>query len=88
VAFGVKVVEGEAAEVGEEDVAGSFVLAAGVDEVVDVGEGLGLGGVEGVAGGLVFDEELAGPEEVDEACGSGETADGLLEGGEIGRAHV
>ena len=36
-------------EVGEKDVAGGFILAAGVDEVVDVGEGLGLGGVEGVA---------------------------------------
>jgi hypothetical protein len=57
-----------------------FVLATGVDEVVDVGEGLGLGGVEGMAGGFVLDEELAGPEEVDEADGAGETLYGLLKG--------
>jgi len=78
--FRFEVVEDEAAEVGEEDVAGRVVSTAAVVEVADVGEGLALGGFEGMAGGLVFDENLTGPEEIDEAGGAGEAADGLFEG--------
>jgi hypothetical protein len=73
----------EVLEVGEEDVAGGVVLLAGGDEVLDVGEGLGLGGVEGVACGLVLDEEFAGPEEVDEAGGAGEALCGDLKGRDV-----
>jgi hypothetical protein len=73
----------EVLEVGEEDVAGGVVLLAGGDEVLDVGEGLGLGGVEGVACGLVLDEEFAGPEEVDEAGGAGEALYGDFKGGDV-----
>ena len=79
---GFEVVEGKALEVGEEDVAGDLVATAYGLEVLDVVEGLGLGGFEAGSGGLVLDEDLALPEEVDEAVGTAELADGLFKGGD------
>jgi hypothetical protein len=49
-------------------------------QVLDIVEGLGLGGFEAGAGALVLDEELALPEEVDEAVGFLDSLDGLFEG--------
>ncbi len=74
----VEVVEGDALEVGDNEVAGEVDHASGGGEAADVGHSLGLGLVEVGSGGFVFDEEGAGPEEVDGAPVAGEFADGLL----------
>ena len=49
-------------------------------EVLDVFERLGFRGFETCAGGLVLYEELALPEQIDEAVGTFKTLDGLLKG--------
>jgi len=78
--FGLEIVQSEALEVGEQDIAWGFVLSARTDEVADVSEGLALGGIQRVACGFVLYQQLSWPEEVDETGSASEAADGLLEG--------
>ena len=80
--FWLEVVESEAAEVGEQDVAWDVFAVAAFVEIMDIGEGLGLGGFEAFACGLVLDEYFAFPEQVDEAGGTSASSDGGLEGGD------
>ncbi len=54
----------------------------------NVAHALGVGFVEVLPGALVLDEELAGPEEVDEAPVSAEIFHRLLEGGDGAAAHA
>jgi hypothetical protein len=44
--LGLQVIESEAVEVAEEDVAGDFVVATGFGEVLDIAEGLALRCIE------------------------------------------
>jgi hypothetical protein len=81
-AVGVQVVELEAGEIGGGDVVGNFRVAAFAEQVLDVVEGLALGLAEILAGGLVFGEEPAFPEQVDAVVGALEGADGFLEHGD------
>ena len=78
---GLQIVDGDAGEVGEDDVAGDFLLATLADEIADVAEGLGLRLAEVATEALVFDQQDAGPEEVDEAAVAGDLLDRLLKAG-------
>jgi hypothetical protein len=79
---GLEIVEGEALEVGEEDVAGDLVASSDGLEVLDVVECLGFGGFEAGSSGLMLDEELALPEEIDEPVGPAQAADRFFKGGD------
>lgn len=77
-----EVMEGDTGEIGEDEVGGGFFGAVGIGEVVDIADGLSVGFVEVLAAGLVFGDEGAGPEEVDEFVLALEVFDGFFEGGD------
>ena len=74
--FGFKVVEHDPREVGNDDVAGNFVVLAFAEEGLDVFKGLGLRLTQVVAERLVLDDEVAFPEQVDEAVVAGDLLTG------------
>jgi hypothetical protein len=78
-AFRFQVMQSDAGEVRDDDVPRNFFLASFAQEVMDIREGLRFSRTKVLASALVFDEEDAGPEEVDECEIAREFADGLLE---------
>jgi hypothetical protein len=77
-----KVVEGEALEIGEQDVTRDLIAATDGLEVLDIVESLRLGCFKAGAGCLVFDQQLALPEQIDEAVGAAQSPDRLFERGD------
>ena len=77
-----EIVEGDAGEIGDDQPAGNLAVAPGVLEAADVGHALRVRPSQILAGGLVFHEQAARPEQVNEAPIAGELSDGLLEGGD------
>ena len=82
VLFRLEVVEGDALEIGDDEPAGHFLFASGIDEATDVFHALGVGFVEVLACGFLLNEQAAGPKEVDFPPGAGKFFHGLLEGGD------
>ncbi|MDB6066259.1 MAG: hypothetical protein JWR26_2467 [Pedosphaera sp.] len=80
--LGGEVVQGDVGKVGNDDETGQFLFAALIDKVLQVAEGLGLGAAEIAAEAFVLDDEVAGPEEVDEAVGAFDEFYGGFEGGD------
>lgn len=80
--LGFKVVQGDAGEVRNDDVARNLFVAAFAGEVLNVAEGLGFGFAEVLAAAFVFDENDARPKKVNVAVISGKSLDGLLEAGD------
>ena len=78
---GFEVVERKLLEVGDQHEARHLVPAVGAGEVADVVERLEAGGVEVLAAALVFDEQLALPEQVDERMLAAHVAGVFLERG-------
>jgi hypothetical protein len=62
-----KVVEGNAHEVGNDDVARNVLRSACGNQIWNVGERLRLGDIESGAAALVFNEEHSRPQEIDES---------------------
>ncbi len=78
--FGFEVVEGDAFEIRNNEPTRDFFFASGIDEAADVFHALGVGFIEVLTSGFLFDEDAAGPEEVDLAPGAGEFFHRFLEG--------
>ena len=72
--FRLQIVQGDAGEVGDDDVAGNFICAAFAREVLDVAERLRLGLAEVFAEALVFDEHDARPEKINVAVVAGDVS--------------
>lgn len=70
--LGFEVVDGDALEVGDDEVAGDFFAAPAVHEAADVVHALRVRFAEVFARALVLDEQGAGPEEVNAAPVAGE----------------
>jgi len=81
VLFRFEIVQGDAGEIGDDQPTGNLAVAAGVLEAADVGQALRMRLAEIGAGRFVFDEQLAGPEQVNKASVAGEFLDRFLEGG-------
>lgn len=73
--------EGDARKVGDDDIAGYFVKAAFVNQVLNVAEGLGFRLAEVFPEALVLDKNNAGPEQIDVAVLTGDFLDRLFEAG-------
>jgi hypothetical protein len=63
--FGFEIVERDAGEIGDDDVARAFFRPSFARKVLDVSERLRFRAAEVLAEALVFDEHLAGPEQID-----------------------
>ena len=75
-ALGLKVVELDPREVRNDHVAGNLVVLAFVEKGLDVVEGLGFRLAQIVAPRLLPDDQVAFPEQVDEAVMAGDLLDG------------
>src|SRR6185437_8538661 len=73
--FRFEIIEGDAGEVGNDDVARSIVHAPVSGEVLDIFEGLRLSLSEVLAEALVFNEQDAGPEKIDKTVLTGNFPD-------------
>ena len=78
----LQVVDGDALEVGDDEVTGDFLAAPGVHEATDVFHALRVGLAEVFTGALVLGEQGAGPEEVNVGPVAGELFHRLLEAGD------
>ena len=74
--------EGDAGEIRDDQPAGNLAVAPGILEAADVGHALRVRLSQILAGGLVFHEQAARPEQIDEAPIAGKLSDRLLEGGD------
>lgn len=83
VLLGFEVVNGDAFEVGDDEVTRDFLVAPAVHERADVFHPLRVGFAEVFARALVFGEERLGPEEVNEAPVAGEFFHRLLVAGDV-----
>ena len=86
--FGFKVMERDAGEVGNDDVAGDFVVAAFIDKCLDVIESLGLSTAEVLPGALVLHEQDAFPKQINCAVVPGEFFDGFFKARDGTAAHA
>jgi hypothetical protein len=77
----LKVVQGNAGEIRDNNVTGNLVHAAIAGEVLNIAEGLGLRLAEVSAAAFVLDQDFAGPEEVNETVLAGDFVNRLLKGG-------
>ena len=88
VLFWFKIVEGDAGEIRDDQPAGNLAVAPGILEAADVGHALRVRLSQILAGGLVFHEQAARPEQINEAPIAGKLSDRLLEGGDRAAADA
>ena len=77
--FRLQIPQADPRKIGNDHVAGHFLLPAGADEVGDIAVGLRLGLVKILAAALVLHQQHSGPEEVDAVVVSGKILYRFLE---------